>query len=623
VGLAVVPDGVTNLGYGSFSNSIGLTSIEIPASVASIDSRAFDNATALTRITVDSASTNYSTIDGVLFTKSLATEELFKYPAAKGTSSYDVPTTVKKIGAFAFYKEKSLTSITIPSGVEVIGESSFEDSALEDVNFADGSSLVQIDDWGFGQTQIETVDIPVGVISIGDYAFYGATSLTSITIPASLTTIGDNAFEGASSLEVVAFASGSRLTNIGIAAFQYAYSLTSIAIPASVTSIEDNAFYGANSLTGVTFASGSRLTSIGDYAFYNSTALTTIAIPASVVSIGDSAFAIPFTDPPTPSSLTSVTFASGSQLSNIGSSAFANASALTSIAIPANVTDIGDYAFSGASSLATVTFVPTSKLTYIGQGAFYDASLLNTITIPASVTQIYSFAFDGASNLSTIYFLGNPSIAIADSAFDNTPEELVAYGIIGFAPEGAHGLTFEVGVYTATYSSTGGTSVTPSRFISGGQISLAPASPTRSGHTFAGWATTTTGTKISFPYRPVVTGDVTLYAKWTRNPVKAVATVKPKVSGTAKVGKKLTAKRGTWTGYPTPTYSYQWYACSKSVTSVKSKVPSTCKKISGATKSTIKLKSSQKKKYIAVLVTGTSKGTTKVAWLSKSTSKVK
>jgi uncharacterized repeat protein (TIGR02543 family) len=262
-------------------------------------------------------------------------------------------------------------------------------------------------------------------------------------------------------------------------------------------------------------------------------------------------------------------------------------------------------------------------LTYIGQEAFYGASSLNTITIPASATEIGNYAFDGASSLSTIYFLGNPSITIAASAFDNTPEELVAYGIIGFAPEGAHGLTFEVGVYTATYSSTGGTSVTSSRFISGGQIYLAPASPTRSGYTFAGWATTTTGAKISFPYRPVVARDVTLYAKWTRNPVKAVATVKPKVSGTAKVGKKLTAKRGTWTGYPTPTYSYQWYACSKAVKSTTTKIPSSCKKISGATKSTLKLKSSQKKKYISVLVSGTSKGTAKVSWLSKSTSKVK
>jgi hypothetical protein len=52
-------------------------------------------------------------------------------------------------------------------------------------------------------------------------------------------------------------------------------------------------------------------------------------------------------------------------------------------------------------------------------------------------------------------------------------------------------------------------------------------------------------------------------------------------------------------------------------------VPSTCKKISGATRSTFKLTSAQRGKYVAVLVTGASLRTAATAWLSTTTVKVK
>ena len=116
---------------------------------------------------------------------------------------------------------------------------------------------------------------------------------------------------------------------------------------------------------------------------------------------------------------------------------------------------------------------------------------------------------------------------------------------------------------------------------------------------------------------------MTLYAKWTQNPTRAFATVKPSVSGTAKVTKTLSVKKGTWTGYPIPAFTYQWYSCSKTVTAAKATVPSTCKKITGATKSTLKLLAAQKSKFISVLVTGKGTGTSATKWLSKSTAIVK
>jgi hypothetical protein len=103
---------------------------------------------------------------------------------------------------------------------------------------------------------------------------------------------------------------------------------------------------------------------------------------------------------------------------------------------------------------------------------------------------------------------------------------------------------------------------------------------------------------------------------------RATATVKPKVTGTAKVAKTLTAA-GTWTGYPTPTLTYKWYACTRAVTAARSTVPSTCKRITGATRSTYRVTSAQRGKYVAVLVTGTSLRTTATTWLSKTTARIR
>lgn len=80
----------------------------------------------------------------------------------------------------------------------------------------------------------------------------------------------------------------------------------------------------------------------------------------------------------------------------------------------------------------------------------------------------------------------------------------------------------------------------------------------------------------------------------------------PTISGTVKVGKKLTAKPGTWTSGTKLTY--RWYANGTA--------------ISKATKSTYTITSSQKGKKITVKVTGSKSGYGTVAKTSKATARV-
>ena len=198
--------------------------------------------------------------------------------------------------------------------------------------------------------------------SIGGYAFISATSLTSITIPASVTSIWFSAFANTPSLSAINVERGNMhfasidgvLYNIDITTLIAAPgAITTVNIPASVTVICSSVFRGATSLTNVIFEEGSQLTSIGDGAFWGATSLTSITIPASVRYIKNLAFAscccVGWA-----TSLTTVLFEEGSQLTSIWALAFMGATSLTSITIPASVISIGVNVFDRWTNAQTI-----------------------------------------------------------------------------------------------------------------------------------------------------------------------------------------------------------------------------------------------------------------------------
>jgi uncharacterized repeat protein (TIGR02543 family) len=330
------------------------------------------------------------------------------------------------------------------------------------------------------------VDSPAAAAALPDGQYSCATGTTSGSSPtyeiAADVLVGSS---GSDCAGAVVIPSG--VTRIADWAFFAATSVTSVTIPASVTSIGVAAFRDATSLTSVTLSEG--VTSIGGSAFQGATALTSMTIPASVTSIGGNAFS-------GATSLTSISFAANSQLVSIGSFAFNNMPALTSIVIPNGVTSIGSGAFSGATSLASVT-------------------------IPASVTSIGSTAFADATSLVHVYFLGNAPGTVGSDAFYNigsSPTVHILFSATGFniANNLWNGLTVSYR-YTATFNSTGGSSVSSVNFFSSGSIAE-PTAPTRVGHTFSGWSLTQGGAAVSFPYTPTSLGDVVFYAKWTAPP---------------------------------------------------------------------------------------------------------
>ena len=193
-----------------------------------------------------------------------------------------------------------------------------------------------------------------------------------------------------------------------------------------MTSIGYEAFYHCTSLTGVYITDIAAWCNIEFGGFYanplyyaknlylNDTLVTDLVIPSTVTSIGESAFYYC-------TSLTSVTFAEGSQLISIGFSAFA-CSCLTSITIPSSVTIINEDAFYGCTSLANVTFLENSQLRLIRRNAFFKCTNLTKFTIPANVWIIEVGAFCACYKLIEVYNFSSLNIT-TDLLFDSKDDE--------------------------------------------------------------------------------------------------------------------------------------------------------------------------------------------------------
>ena len=205
-----IPNSVTKIGDGAFTDCIALTSISIPDSVTLIGEWAFCDCDSLTSIAI--------------------------------------PNSVTSIGEWAFCDCFSLTSVIIGNSVTTIGRNAFSDcTSLTSVTI--GNSVTSIGEWAFSYcTSLKSVTIPDSVTLIGEYAFTNCTSLKSVTIGDRVTSIDSHAFSYCESLTSVTIGNG--VTTIGEAAFEYCTSLTSVTIPDSVTSIYW-AFYGCTSLKEV------------------------------------------------------------------------------------------------------------------------------------------------------------------------------------------------------------------------------------------------------------------------------------------------------------------------------------------------------------------------------------
>lgn len=408
-----ISEGVKDIGAYAFKNS-GIKSASIPASVTSISDGVFVNCSNLETVDVASANTAYSSVDGVVFNKTVT--DLIYYPTAKA-GEYTVPGTVTTIKQSSCEGTKKLTKITLPPSVKTIEESAFESSSLSELAFSGTSGLETIGKRAFIWAHLSNVTIPASVKLLEWEAFYGQNGndsfdgqgLKTVTVEdnSQLKEIGAEAFRGNKKLEKFEFKGTCKLEKIRNAAFRDNYSLPSFTFPQTITRIDESAFNGCSSMKSATFKEPSSFVFVGSGSFQNC-GLENLKLPESVTTIGQSAFN-------SCDKLVSIDLPKTT--TNVDPRAFQFCTKLTSI----NVDDANTMyssvdgvllskdketlkVFPPGKANDNFTLLPPSIKT-IGEYAFYYCKNLKNVTIPNKVTKIEKAAFQLCENLNTITFL--------------------------------------------------------------------------------------------------------------------------------------------------------------------------------------------------------------------------
>ena len=167
-GVAIIPEGMTEIPFRAFINCEDLTTVVIPDSVTCIVNGAFFGCSSLTEMVIPNSVTQIG------------------YDAFSHCSSLKnivIPNSVTSIGEGAFSRWYSLKNVVIPNGVTSIGDKAFCcSSSMRRLVIRNIRKLV---------TENEPTTVK------------NASSLTSVTLPESLTELGKDVFLGCEKLETI------------------------------------------------------------------------------------------------------------------------------------------------------------------------------------------------------------------------------------------------------------------------------------------------------------------------------------------------------------------------------------------------------------------------------------
>lgn len=167
-------------------------------------------------------------------------------------TSLNLPASLKSIEMDAFHNCKSLTAVNIASGsqLQTISNTAFSGSNISSINLDNCTKLTNISTKAFYNTPISgNINLSgcTQLTTIGEYAFAYCGNMTGVSLPKSLTTLKANTFLSCSNLANVTIANGSQLTSIESDVF-FGCQIPSIALPcAGLTSIGRGSLGGASS----------------------------------------------------------------------------------------------------------------------------------------------------------------------------------------------------------------------------------------------------------------------------------------------------------------------------------------------------------------------------------------
>lgn len=339
------------------------------------------------------------------------------------TGELIIPNTVTEIRMGAFSYCSGFSSLTIGTGVTLIGSNDY------------GYLYQHTNPFGYcsGITTIYYNAINCNLTPVGDNwnnagsPFANCQSLTYLYVGENVQYLPYYAFKNCSALTTLYF-NATNCTSASSEWISNCTSLTSLYFSDNVQTIPSNLVIGCSSLTG-NLSIPNSVTTIGNYAFSGCSGLTgTLVISESMTTIGSRAFAN--------TGFSTLSYnAINCQMGEYDGwsgwdvSVFENCP-LTTLYIGNNVQIIPYRAFEGLSTLSGTLSLPVS-LTSIYGNAFYNCSgLTGELIIPNSVQSIGNNAFENCTGLTGTLTISESISSIGNRAFAGTGFTGVNYNAI-------------------------------------------------------------------------------------------------------------------------------------------------------------------------------------------------
>ena len=362
-----------------FNNCTGLTGVIFPDTVEYISG--FGNCQNLTRVRwsaglrkINSGAFDCTGLETLVLPEGVEMLEN-AFQNCTRLKSVSLPSTLTKIGNSSgvppFSGCHSLESIEIAAGNEVYASDGNCIMRKADNTLVFGCKASKIPSYtehigshAFCDSGAESIALPEGVTSIGDYAFAHNDRLKEITLPQSLTSIGWYAFSDCFALGKIAIPDG--VTELPYGLFAWCTELKEVALGAKTEKIGTSVFMLCGKLERITISeSNAHFKSAADGRFLLNKTGDTLVLGCQDGAIPDG-------------------------VKKIGEKAFEGRTGLKEIDFN-EVEEIGEHAFVMCAGLDRLKL--TSAVRTIGDGAFQSCIGLSTVRIPDGVQSIGSFAF--------------------------------------------------------------------------------------------------------------------------------------------------------------------------------------------------------------------------------------
>ena len=381
----ILHEGVEIIGATAFSGCTMLRSIDIPASLNSIENGSFSGCNALREVRICDLS-SWCRIAFAYGANPLSAAHNL-YLNGMLVTDLVIPDGIEMLNSYTFSGATNIASVAFPSSVASLADSSFEGCVnIKKVVVSDlagwcvvsfpsavANPLSVAHELYVDDVRITDLIIPEGVSAVKNYAFTSATNLISVSFPSSIASVENTAFDGCTSLKKV---SVSDLASWCGVSFWSA--------SANPLAVAHDLYVGEERITELVIPDGVR--TIGNYAFKGATNLVSVSFPASVTSVGNAAFngcgnlkKVFVSDL---ASWCGVSFATASDNPlAVAHELYVGDARITELDIPEGVQTIRSYAFSGATNIQQVAM--PAGIVSIGSWAFSDCVGLASVDVPS------------------------------------------------------------------------------------------------------------------------------------------------------------------------------------------------------------------------------------------------